>query len=231
MLLPKTGTEELVDDSILRNHKNDRESYLGFSQIGEECERKIYYNLHSPVAVTDPRILRIFKVGHILETEIIKMLRDSGLTIYDLDENGKQFQVRYFNDQYRGSPDGIIMGLPESSVPHLLEIKTYNEKRFNTLKKDGVKCSDPKYFSQLQANMGAFDLTRSLFVAYNKNTSEMYYERVDYDPFDNALLMAKAQRILSAKDENDLDRSYPDSNFFKCKFCDYRKKCWGITEG
>ena len=230
MLLPKSGTDLLVDESILKNHTETRESYLGFSQIGEECERKLFYGLNIPTAISDARILRIFKLGHIMETEIIKLLKDSGLTIYDLDEDGKQFEAGYFNNKYRGHPDGIVTGLPESKVPHLLEIKTYNEKRFNTLKKEGVKSSDPKYYAQLIVNMGAFDLTRALFVAYNKNTSEMYYERVDYDPFENALLMAKAGRVLDFKTDEQIDRPYPSKDFFKCKFCDYREHCWGITK-
>lgn len=230
MILPKNGTELLVDESITANYKNGREDYLGFSQIGEECERKIYYDLHSKKEIPEPIMIRLFGLGHLLESEIIRILREAGLTIYDIDpETGKQFQVRYFNDQFRGSPDGIIVGLPESKVPHLLEIKTYNDKRFTELKKSGVKISDPKYSSQMQINMAAFELTRGLLVAYNKNTSELHYERLDFDPFDAALLMAKGQRILSAKSDEELDKAYPDQNFFKCKFCSHRKRCWGIT--
>lgn len=227
MEMPKLGTESIIDDSILRNSKREPRDYLGFSQIGEECERKLFYDLNcKKKEVTDPRMIRLFKLGDIMETEIISLLRQAGLTIYDKDDEGKQFRVSYFSGKYSGAPDGIITGLKESSVPHVLEIKTYNDDRFKKLKKEGVKSSDPKYYSQMQANMGAFELTRSFFVAYNKNTSEMYYERIDYDPFDAALLMAKAKRVIDAKSADEFDRPYPDKNFFKCKFCDHREFCW-----
>jgi hypothetical protein len=44
--------------------------------------------------------------------------------------------------------DGVVLGVPESPhKPHLLEIKTHNEKSFNDLVKNGVAKS--KFLSNM----------------------------------------------------------------------------------
>jgi CRISPR/Cas system-associated exonuclease Cas4 (RecB family) len=49
-------------------------------------------------------------------------------------------------------------------------------------------------------------------------------------PFDAKLAQECTYRgvqVLQASEAGDrIPRPYPDADFFKCKFCDYREVCW-----
>jgi hypothetical protein len=226
MKMPKIGVERLVDDAILANQEPPRKR-LGCSQIGDECETKIWFELNHQKPIDDARVLRIFSHGHTMEDHIIKILRDSGLTIYNEFE-GKQFRVSFIDGGLTGSVDGVILGLPESDEPHLLEIKTYNDTRFKKLSTEGVQKSDPKYYVQMCLYMEGLELERALFVAYNKNTSEMYFERVYADKFEVSIAVNKASKILAAKDKEGIDRISEKCTDYRCKFCKYSKECFDV---
>ena len=73
------------------------------------------------------------------------------------------------------------------------------------------------------------DLTENpaLFTVMNKDTSEIYYELV---PFDKGLAQRTSDRgveILQATKANEmLPRVASNSDYFTCKFCDFRQTCW-----
>ena len=220
----KLGTLLKIDESIINNaKKREKRSHLGASVVGDPCMRKIWYQFYEPIEITDPRILRIFKLGQVIEDEIvIPMLRDAGFTVYEKDNNGDQFGFK--DGKFAGSIDGCIVGLPESSKPHLLEIKSANKSRFNDFKKNGYRSSST-YYAQIQIYMKYMKLERALVVVYCKDDSELYLERIKYDSMYAEMQVDKAYRILESKD-NIPDREFKRSTDWRCRFCQHKEKCW-----
>lgn len=219
--------EEKMFDNYEKN-QGPKRTYLGGSEIGEECERALWYSYRHAVDIKIPgRILKLFETGHLEELRTIKDLRDTGFTVLDINPDTKdQFEVSAFDGRLKGHFDGAIDGVPGiSSEWHLLEIKTSNEKGIKALRKHGVKKSKPKYYGQMQLYMGLGKLKRALFVAKNKNDEKYYFERVKFDPKYFKLLMEKAERVLES---NLLPvRISKKEDSFGCRFCDYKKLCWG----
>jgi len=228
MLIPKLGTARVVDQAIMAEaRKKERRNYLGMSEIGEPCMRKLWYSYRDPdKTVDDPRIQRIFRLGDAVETIVVKLLRDAGFTVWDLDPaTGKEYRVSDLDDNYGGGIDGVIMGLPESNKPHLLEVKSASNKRFNQLVKSGYELWDDKYKAQIHSYMHYFELDRCLVVVYNKDTSALYFERIAVDPFEAEVAKNKAKLVIGS--DEPLEREYRKKEFFKCKWCKYSEECWG----
>jgi hypothetical protein len=73
--------------------------------------------------------------------------------------------------------------------------------------------------------MGYTGMERALYMAVNKNTDELYAERVDFDPVEFAKLKARAERVIRAA-EPPL-RVSNDPSWFVCKMCDFHEHCHG----
>lgn len=219
----ETPIDNSISSLIDKYHESKSEAprpHMGASLIGNECERYLWLNFRWVVAPSFPgRILRLFRRGHLEENQIILDLKNIGLNVSD-----QQKRV-YFNYHVSGSIDGIIKGgVPEApKAEHLLEMKSYNDKRFNTLKSKGVEKSDFVYFIQCQCYMYGLKINRALFYAVNKNTDEIYTERIKLDKEIAEKYIERAQRIAIS------DRlPYPlstDPTFFRCKLCSCHEFC------
>jgi hypothetical protein len=98
-----------------------------------------------------------------------------------------------------------------------------NDKNFAALKRDGVEKSKPVYYAQCQIGMHLAEIDRCAFIAVNKNTDEIYMERIKYDLAMGLQLVAKADEIIfSDKPPAKLNN---DPSFYLCKFCDYSTVC------
>lgn len=219
----KLGTLKLIDDAILeRSKKQSPRDYMGASILGEECDRKLWYSYKIPWTVDDPRLQRIFDMGNIIEDYVIKLLKDAGITVYDVDSDGEQFG--FVDGKIAGHSDGVLIGLPESSKPHLFECKSANETSFKKFVKDGLKKTNDKYWAQVHIYMQKLKLERCLFVVMNKNTQELYLERVKYDKFVADHYLLRGHEIAAM--ETEPDRKYAKKTFYKCKWCNYKDRCW-----
>lgn len=208
----------------MSNERSPKE-YPSGSMIGGDCERQVYFAFRHPKKTDDLRVYRIFELGNLLEDHIVEILKTK-FTVHAVKDDGSQFSFKDDENKITGSIDGVILGLPESNKPHLLEIKTYNQKRFEKLVKEGVKESDHKYYVQMQIYMNAFKLEKALFVAYNKNTSEFYTERVDYSDMTALKFLNRSKKVYAAKSHKELDRVSEKVTDFKCKFCQWKKECF-----
>lgn len=219
--------EKEIDFSISslvdKYHESKKElprPHLGVSIIGNDCERFLWLTFRWVVKNNfSGRILRLFRRGQLEENQIVTDLKNICIRVYD-----QQKRVN-FNYHVSGSIDGIIKsGVPEApNKEHLLEMKTYNDKRFQKLKKEGVEKSDPVYFVQMQAYMRGLNIDRALFYAVNKNDDEIYTERVRMNKEVADKYIERAQRIAIS------DRMpYPistDATFYKCKMCSMHEFC------
>jgi len=217
----KLGTIKLIDDAIAKRVHSPRD-YMGASILGKECDRDLWYSYKKPKPVHDPRVQRIFDMGHIIEEYVVGLLREAGLSVYEKDEAGKQFG--FIDGAIAGHMDGVVMGLTESTKPHLLEIKSANEKRFKDFEKKGVKKMSNEYWVQIHVYMQKFKLDKGLFVIMNKNTCELYFERVDYDKGVADVYLTRGHELVGQVEEP--SRKYKSSTFFKCRFCNYNEECW-----
>lgn len=187
-----------------------RRGYLGMSQIGKRCERALWLDVNqAEKAPVEGRIARVFANGHTREDIIIADLEAAGYPV-----DGRQGEFSDFGGRFSGHRDGVIHNI--TKMPHLLEIKTANDATFKSFVKNGVK-QKLEYFAQMQCYMGYGGQERGLFVVENKNTQELYTERVYFDgkAFDE--LKAKARRILDAPN---LSKMASDEN--DCYWCPFK---------
>lgn len=221
-----TGTLRVIDHALTEAARaEDPRTYLGASIIGEECHRKLWYSFHQPKPILDPRVNRIFRLGNLIEDEIIAILRLAGFTVYTEQENGEQFG--FIDGPIAGHIDGVIVGLPESSKPHLLELKSAKDKSWKEFVKEGYK-KDRKYWAQVQIYMRKMGLERALVIVYNKDTSELYLERIKLEKRQADAYISKGKAI--AEMESEPPRQYSSKTFFRCRFCDWADTCWSGNE-
>lgn len=215
----ETSVIEAVDNYLLNSIKEQKHrTYLGGSVIGKECDRELWYNFHEPVKNDNPRVQRIFDFGHLLESYVIALLKHSGFQVYHDDGSG---QYGFTDEEVGGNVDGIIMLNDE---PHLLEIKSASDKRFNEMVKLGVRQSDPVYYTQMQTYMHYMELEKGLFLAINKNDCTLHTEIVEYSRMEAEYAIKRGKEIVRSKDPP--ERKYKSKAFYRCKFCNFRDRCW-----
>lgn len=214
------------------NRRSAHRPHLGGSQIGNTCARALWYQFRwTYTEKHEGRILRLFETGEREELRVIQNLRAAGCTVWDRDPaTGQQFRYTAHHGHFALSLDGVVEGLPESSKVHTLEVKTMSDKYFKTLCNLGVEKAKPVYYAQCQIGMHLSGLDRCLFISVNKNTDEIYAERLKVDHDFAGDLLFKAQEIIFA------DRPprgiSNDPAWFECKFCPYHSIChgYGVAE-
>lgn len=219
--LPQTTnpTVAAIDEQFRSAQDASHYRYIRGSGIGHPCSRHLWYKwrwAHKPEEFSG-RMLRLFETGHREESRMITQLRNVGVDVQDVDPSTKrQWQVTALDGHFRGHADGILTGIIEApSTPHLFEAKTHGEKSFSQLVKHGVDIAKPEHVAQMQIYMHLLGLTRGFYLAKNKNTDELYAERLRYDPAHAAALMVKAERIKESHDP--LERISDDPDYFLCK--------------
>lgn len=243
-----------IDAALVAQNETDKpRGYLGGSRVGLECLRQLAYEYHSGKRASeayeaDPEnyrrkhnfdggILRIFALGHIVEDEVARLMRLAGFRLRTHRENGSQFGWATATDpetgksRMRGHADGIIDDAPFAlPFPLLWECKTMKASIWTQVVKVGVEKKYPVYFGQMQTYMAYMDLKNALFTAYNKDTSELYFELVPFDQQAAQHLTDRAVRVLQTESPKELPRVTEDATNFKCKFCDFKGDCWDKPE-
>jgi len=218
-------TVDAIYEHYLKTRDDWRRPHLGASQIGKECERALWYQFRWSWAPDhDGRLLRMFDTGNHEEARIVADLRAIGVRVWEVDDaTGEQINFKRFGGHFAASLDGVGADFPEGKESAVLEFKTANEKSFKSTKKDGVEKSKPVYWAQCQVNMLLSDLDRCMFVMVNKNTDEIYVERIKYDKAYAESLIAKADKIIFS--DKPLTKIAESEDWFACKFCEYRPIC------
>jgi hypothetical protein len=215
-------------DAIFETYQNDQNRpHLGASQIGEECERKLWYSFrHCLTPAFDGRMLRLFETGRLEEERVIRNLRKAGFEIWDVDpETKKQFRFEMWGGHFSGSLDGVGMRFLEApKTPHVIEIKTSNNAGFTQMLKKGVLLAKPTHYAQMQIYMSFLKLTRAYYIMVNKDNDKIYGERVEESKSYADILIEKAERIIFASEPG--EKLGDTEKSFCCKFCDYHSLCW-----
>ncbi len=193
--------------------------YLGMSQLGHSCSRYLWYSFRWCFKEElSARIIRLFNRGHREEPEVWKMLESVGVKCY-----GDQEEAEDIHGHCKGHIDGKCIGVIEApKTEHLLEIKTMSDKYFKDVVKQGVKASKPIYYAQCQLYMKKFKLTRTLFVAVNKNDDSVYIERLKNVGFVADELLKKGESIILS--EEPPVKMYKPT-WWECRFCNANNIC------
>ncbi len=212
----KDDTLSLIEagevESVLR-------PYLGMSGLGHPCSRYLWYSFRWYYKeMLSRRIIRLFARGHKEEEVVIAELERIGIKCHSF-----QLEVVDAYGHSQGHNDGCCDNVPEApKTTHLLEIKTMNDKSFKDLQKKKLKEAKPVYWAQVQVYMRKLKLTRTLFVAANKNDDQLYIERVRLDKDLADMLLDKACTIVTSMTPP--EKTF-QSTWYECKFCSARGVC------
>lgn len=226
----KTATAIAIE-AAYEAKRTPRHGYrLPPSRLGTECERALWYSFRwcTPPAVFDGRLLRLFETGDSQEARMVADLRLIGCDVLDCDpdDDTKQIGISFAYGHGYGFLDCEILGLPDAPMTvHVGEMKSHNDKSFGLLLSQGVEKSKPEHYAQTMIYMHKRHRDRGLYMAVNKNTDELYFERIEYDVAFAIRLERKAERIVFANRPPKGIAEKP--GFFKCNFCDHGEKCFG----
>jgi hypothetical protein len=224
---PVHTTVNLIYQAYENDADDGNRPHLGASLIGRPCERQLWYTFRWVDSKKfNGRMLRLFETGNLAESRFVANLRRIGVQVHDVTPDGKQWRVTDLGGHFAGSMDGAAVGLPEAPKTwHVLEFKTHGDKSFTELVKKTARVAKPEHYAQMQVYMGYTGMERAFYMAVNKNTDELYAERVDFDPVEFAKLKARAERVIRAA-EPPLKVS-EDPSWFVCKMCDFHAHCHG----
>ena len=197
---------------------------LGSSFIGNECIREVWFNWRAFERVDfEGRVLRLFGTGHWQEDRVVEDLRRAGFSVWEKQEDGKQYECVDETGHFITKLDGIIKGVPRREGPHILEIKTHNKNSFNSVEKHGVKGSKPQHYSQVQITMRLQGMSACVYIAVCKDDERMYCEIIDADEIEQNKLLKRIKSLTEAtmRPAGISD----DASSFGCKFCDFKEVC------
>ena len=194
-------TAQAMFAALEAKQRTDLHPRLAASGLGG-CERGQWdkFRWLFPPEIFTGQKLSIFETGEVWETRLVQRLRDAGMTVDDLDpETGEQWRIVFAGGHASGRTDGKVMGVPEApKTMHVFEAKSMNDRAFKALLKAGsVREGKPEHYAQVQIYLHKQALTRALYIGINKNTDEMYVERIDYDVLFATQLELKAERIAT----------------------------------
>lgn len=202
-------------------------THLGVSMIGEECNAKLFYNFRwATKPHFDGRTMRLFNRGHLEEARFIALLLTANMQVYQQDQSGSQFRISFRGGHFGSACDGFVIGCPDLANPNtpiLTEMKTHNQKSFDSVKSKGVQESKPEHYDQMQVYMKSFATPVCLYLATCKNNDEIWAELVYLDPEHADQRIDKGIRITTLNEPPARISNSP--SFFKCKWCEHSDVC------
>lgn len=211
-----------------RNATEQPRTYLGGSAIGMECSRALWYTFRfAGREQFDGRMLRLFQTGHLAEPRFVEDLRSIGCEVWECDPaTGRQFSYKDVGGHMAGNLDAVALYVPlGGELPHLVEMKTHSSKSFKELKAKGVRIAKPQHYAQMMVYCGWAKLPRALYLACNKDTDELYTERLEFDQVEFDKLIAKAESIIFAPEPP--AKLSNDPKFYLCNWCSHNAVCHG----
>jgi len=200
--------------------------YLGASQIGSECPRKIQFDwMFDPVFPV--RTKDIFARGDFFEGLTRQHLVDAGFQFAP----AEQLKFTAAEGMFRGHADGIIVAgpeLPALCYPCLWECKCLKNKGWKAVERDGLVGLYASYASQVAVYQAYLDVTNpALFTVVNADNCERLHFTVPFDAQLAQLTSDRAVTIITATRAGELlPRVTENPNDWRCKICAHRERCW-----
>ena len=226
---PQHTTQAAIFQHYQKNSGSGGRKHLGASEIGHECERYLWLNFRwAKPTKFEGRMLRLFETGQLQESRLVQNLRDIGVDVSDKDEDGKQWGFEDLGGHFGGSMDAAGLGFPEAPKTwHVVEFKTSNAKSFAILQKKGVKEAKFIHYAQMQLYMGWSAMNRAMYIVVNKDTDDIYTERVEFNEAEFAKLLAKAERVVTYPEPQIVLGDNPAKPPFVCQYCQFKGQCYG----
>jgi len=221
------ATREAIFAAYEADADDGHRAHLGASIIGKSCEQALWFDFRWVTKARHPgRLLRRFESGQLEEARLVANLRRAGATVLDVDpQTGRQFRVIDQCGHFGGSLDALVIRLRESPDQwHVAEFKTHNAKSYKELIEKRLRLAKPQHFDQMQIYMHLNGAVWGLYVAVNKDTDDLYLERVRYDGEHALRLLAKAHRVIFAAGPT-LPKVSEDPAWYECRFCDHHAVC------
>lgn len=219
-----------IDTYCATAYNDGHRNHLGASIIGKECDFQLWATFRWLAAPNfSGRMQRLFNRGHREEERFVEWLRGIGFTVWEVDENGKQFRVSGVDGHFGGSVDGVAVG-PDwfkeayGDGPILLEFKTKGTgSGFTKLCKDGMKIVHPEHFSQNSIYGAKLKFQYVLYMSINKNDDSLHVEIEELDWNEADRKEARADAIIHAKVPPKRISASP--TFWLCKSCFAAPQC------
>jgi CRISPR/Cas system-associated exonuclease Cas4 (RecB family) len=240
-------------DKVLEQRKSLEapRHYLGMSEIGEECWRKLFYSFRNAerktwlapgVKATEDGFiqedlmafrLRLLPYIELYTTKSGEIVNTLGSRIVSNKDDKDQIGFNLLLGHFRGHCDGVIRGIKEAPQTwHTWEHKSVNKEKFKKLidirKKSGEKSSlvewDRIYYEQAIIYMHELEFKRHYLTVTAPGGREYISIRTEYDAKIAEGVIAKAKVIIF--DNWDIpSRLSNDPEFYKCKWCEFHEIC------
>lgn len=205
------------------------------SSIGHPCARQIWYESVAGIEKEfDPRVMRIFDVGHALESVVLKWLEQDGWTVKanpGSQEAEMEVTIPVAGGILSGHPDAVIS---KRGVSYLVDVKTMNGRAFQRWKKEGTITNKFQYYLQIHPYAYGLGLDKLAIAAMNKDNSEYEVELLDFHQEIMDRIIVKAETILSMDEppapgvlQFDMAGWLPESTpipAWCCNYCAYSKQ-------
>jgi hypothetical protein len=215
------------DNYLLRNEADGFRSHLGWSVIGHQCLRYIWYHFRwFKQEQHSARMLEIFNTGHAEEARIRALMVACGAKFLDnVDVDGQQITISDLMGHFGGSTDGVFiwpaMGIFE---PTMLECKTSKDgSEFNNLEPKSMAVVKERHYIQVCGYASSLGIKNILYACRNKNTSELYLEILQTDETVAAENRNKAWHIITTKSVP--SKISKKRNFWVCNMCQMQAIC------
>ena len=205
------------------------------SSIGHPCIRNIWYEYNGYPSSFSEKSKFTLELGKSIENIIIDLLKsnqimNNGTLSFKPPEYSNNFHEMYSKDNIlTGHYDAIIFNNVNGDI-YILEIKSAKNSQFNLFKSKGLKLWNYQYYLQVQSYLGLFIIekfsvfnTRCIFLVFNKDTSELHQEIIEFDDLVYEEIKAKAKSIINTKKIP--DKIHESSSYYVCKMCKFNSIC------
>lgn len=243
MNLDDLGTLSLLSDSLksdidkycVETYDDGFRGHLGASQIGKPCLRALRYAFRWYDHKTfSGQQYRLFQRGHFEEQRFVEYLQGIGCDVqvfapnteHIKDKGKRQIRISACEGHFAGSIDGIVTLPTKYAIdePILAEFKTQGYQKFAKLIEEGCQVNKTQHYAQQSVYGYKLGLQHSVYISVNKNSDDLHLEVIKLDWNLGKELEEKAERIIFSREA--LPKIAMSSNFFECKYCDYREVCW-----
>jgi hypothetical protein len=214
--------------SIVQDRLQERKAdgYLRPSNIGQPCERKLWYTINTPEDAEPLSTKTRFKFlyGDLIEALVLFLAAESGHRV-----EGCQDEVELHG--VKGKRDAIIDGV-------LIDVKSANTRSFDKFEQSGLKKDDPfGYRQQLSfyrhASQEHIEIKdKAAFLAVDKELGNMCLDWHDDSHDWEALVAAKREMLAQPEPPERAFTDVPEGKSgnrrltVPCTYCPFKKKCW-----
>lgn len=226
-----------IDAAIVEEQtKNDYfRYYLGASGVGEDCERKSWYDFrHAKFNEWQAYNVKAIEEGFRSEDVMIDRFKNAGFQLQHEHTNPEGKLVQYgFKDLggwFRGHRDGKLWNI-EGIGNAIWEAKAteswldLNKAIIDHGEHNALEKWKPVYYTQAQLYMGYDGVQDHILTACNPGSTRYAIVHTKFNEHHFKNTKRKAERIITSDEPP--DREYSNEDFYKCKYmCNSHTICW-----